>query len=160
MKTLINSLDRQFADLHRRSSRLLEQIPAKRLFSDPRKTDLEGEPGWYSPGGMILRSAAVVEQTFGGITARLWDDPFEWTLPEELSNRLKIQNYLDEVEQTRQNGTRFFSSDLDLSKQIPAPEELRTISDILIETLSRAEHLQGRAFALTRMFSDSDLPLK
>ena len=39
----------------------------------------------FSCGEYILRSAAAVEQTFGGITTRLWDDPFEWTLPEALS---------------------------------------------------------------------------
>ena len=33
---------------------------------------------------MRSASAGTIEQTFGGITANLWDDPFEWTLPETL----------------------------------------------------------------------------
>jgi hypothetical protein len=33
-----------------------------------------------SCGEQVLRSAAIVEQSFGGLTANLWDDPFEWTL--------------------------------------------------------------------------------
>ncbi|HEX2269316.1 MAG TPA: hypothetical protein VHH35_07275, partial [Pyrinomonadaceae bacterium] len=55
----------------------------------------------------ILRSAAVIEQTFGGLTANLWDDPFEWTLPETLSTPELVIEHLSEVDALRQ---RFFSS--------------------------------------------------
>lgn len=156
MKTLINSFDKEFAKLHLRSTEFVKLIPNERLFEKPR--ELKMSYTMFSCGEYILRSAATVEQTFGGITTRLWDDPFEWTLPEELSNVEKISDYLDEVEKTRQNGFGFFSSDEVLTQQIPAPEEIKIISELLIETLSRAEHFQGRAFAIFQMFSDEKLP--
>lgn len=127
-----------------------------KLFFKPR--EIKESYSQFSCGEYILRSAAAVEQTFGGITVKLWDDPFEWTLPEELATKKKILEYLDEVEQTRQNGIGFFSSDEDLAKQIPAPEELKTLAELLVETLSRAEHFQGRAFAVFQMISDKKLP--
>ena len=89
---------------------------------------------------------------------RLWDDPFEWTLPEELSTNEKILEYFAEVEATRMKGFTFFTSDEDLRREIPAPEKLQTIFEILLETLARAEHFQGRAFAVFQMFSDEKLP--
>ena len=112
----------------------------------------------FSCGEYLLRSAGAVEQTFGGITTRLWDDPFEWTLPEKLSTPIAVLEYLDEVERTRLAGFGFFTSDGDLQKQIPAPEKLRSLFDLLLETLARAEHYQGRAFAVFQMLSDKKLP--
>ena len=112
----------------------------------------------FSAGEYILRSAAAVEQTCGGITTRLWDDPFEWTLPEKLSTRERVIEYLNEVEDTRRSAFRFFTSDSDLSKQIPAPEKLRSIFDLVLETLARSEHYQGRALAIFQMLSDKKLP--
>ena len=112
----------------------------------------------FSCGEYILRSAGAVEQTFGGITSRLWDDPFEWTLPEELSTTDKISDYLNEVEATRQKGFAFFTSDEDLKREMPAPEKLKSICEILLETIARAEHFQGRAFAVFQMYSDEKLP--
>ena len=114
--------------------------------------------GMFSCGEYILRSAAMVEKTFGGITTRLWDDPFEWTLPEKLSDRESIIRYLDEVEETRKNGFSFFTSDADLKKELPAPEKLRSIIQILLDTLAMANHFQGRAFAVFQMISDEKLP--
>ena len=112
----------------------------------------------FSCGEYLLRSAAAVEQTFGGITTRLWDDPFEWTLPEKLSTPADVADYLREVEATRVAAFKFFKSDEDLKKQIPAPENLRSIFDLLLDTMSRAEHYQGRAFAVFQVFSDEKLP--
>src|SRR5947207_1532178 len=63
-----------------------------------------------SGGEHILRSAASVEQTFGGITSNLWDDPFEWTLPETLPTANKVARYLDEVDATRKHGFELFKS--------------------------------------------------
>ena len=112
----------------------------------------------FSCGEYILRSAAAVEQTFGGIMTKLWDDPFEWTLPEELATGAKILDYLAEVEATRRKGFAFFTSDDDLRREIPAPETMKSIAEILIETVARAEHFQGRAFSIFQMFSDEKLP--
>ncbi|MFZ1701782.1 MAG: hypothetical protein WBO10_13960 [Pyrinomonadaceae bacterium] len=112
----------------------------------------------FSCGEFLLRSAAMVERSFGGITTRLWDDPFEWTLPEKLSDRASILQYLDEVAETRSAGFAFFSSDADLTRSIPAPEELTPIIAVLLETLGMAEHFQGRAYAVFQMLSDEKLP--
>src|SRR5947209_5511158 len=101
MDRFIASLDEQFALLHRRSCELIYEIPQALLYRKPPASN--GSSG-YSCVEEILRSAAVIEQSFGGITANLWDDPFEWTLPETLSAQEKVLEYLDEVEATRQRG--------------------------------------------------------
>jgi hypothetical protein len=156
MKKLIETFDRQFLNLHRRSADFVKLVPTARLYWQPREKEALFPVN--SCGEFILRSAAAVEQTFGGITTRLWDDPFEWTLPEALSTNELILNYLSEVEETRQKGFAFFSSDEDLTREIPAPERLKTIFQILLETMARAEHFQGRAFAVFQTFSDAKLP--
>ena len=156
MKFFINRFNEQFLKLHNRSCRCVEKIPADKLFWKPREVKYDFVQ--FSCGEYILRSAGKVEQSFGGITSRLWDDPFEWTLPEELSTTAKILEYLAEVETTRLKGFAYFASDEDLQRELPAPEKMRAIFDILLETITRAEHLQGRAFAVFQMFSDGKLP--
>ncbi|MEJ7847677.1 MAG: hypothetical protein WKF92_06280 [Pyrinomonadaceae bacterium] len=156
MKILLNTLDRQFLRLHKRSCSFAVQIPANKLFWKPR--ELPRTFTMFSCGEYILRSAATVEQCFGGITTRLWDDPFEWTLPEKLSTSEKIIEYLNEVERIRRNGFDFFSSDGDLQKNMPAPEKIKSIFEILLETIAKAEHYQGRSFAVFQMLSDEKLP--
>lgn len=156
MKPLIDSLDRQFESLHARSCDLIKLTPDEKLFWKPR--ELGQTYQMFSCGEYVLRSAAAVEQAFGGITTRLWDDPFEWTLPEELATADLILNYLSEVEATRRKGFTLFLSEADLSKEMPAPEKLKTVFEILVSTLARAEHFQGRAFAVFQMFSDARLP--
>jgi len=156
MDALLESFDQRFRLLHERSCQLLKLIDSADLFRKPR--ELERSMAMFSCGEYLLRSAGAVEQTFGGITTRLWDDPFEWTLPEKLSTPVAVLEYLDEVERTRLAGFGFFTSDGDLQKQIPAPEKLRSLFDLLLETLARAEHYQGRAFAVFQMLSDKKLP--
>ncbi|MCY7347319.1 MAG: hypothetical protein LH614_13980 [Pyrinomonadaceae bacterium] len=156
MNSQIEIFNRQFSSLNSRSNELLKLIPDERLFWKPRQ--LNKSFAMFSCGEYLLRSAGKIEQTFGGITTRLWDDPFEWTLPEELSTGTLIAEYLSEVEQTRSKGMTLFSSDEDLQKEMPAPEKLQTIFEILLETIARAEHFQGRAFAVFQMFSDDKLP--
>ncbi len=156
MKSQIEIFDWQFSLLHSRSNELLKLISDDELFRRPR--DLNKTYQMFSCGEYILRSAGKIEQTFGGITTRLWDDPFEWTLPEELSTAALITEYLAEVEQTRAKGFTLFESDADLRREIPAPDKLKTIFEILIETVARAEHFQGRAFAIFQMLSDEKLP--
>lgn len=156
MKNLIETFDAQFLKLHQRSCDFIKLVPAEKLYWQPREREALFPVN--SCGEFILRSAAAVEQTFGGITTRLWDDPFEWTLPEALSTNDLILNYLDETEETRRKGFAFFASDEDLRRTIPAPEQLKSIFRILLETLARAEHFQGRAFAVFQTFSDAKLP--
>lgn len=157
MEPLTASLDEHFARLHARSCSLIEALPAEKLYWQPRASS--GAFPVYSCGEHLLRSAATVEQTFGGITANLWDDPFEWTLPETLTTPERVAEYLLEVEATRRRGFALFGSDDDLSKEFAHPSgEMQTLFELLTETLSRASHYQGRAFALFRLFSDARLP--
>ena len=156
MKPFISLFDRQFSNLHLRSCELVGKIPDDKLYWQPRETDALFPVN--SCGEYLLRSAGTVEQTFGGLTVKLWDDPFEWTLPEQLSSGSLILGYLAEVEATRQKGFALFQSDEDLRRELPAPEKLKTIFALLLETITRAEHFQGRAFAVFKMFSDEKLP--
>jgi hypothetical protein len=157
MNQLISSLDEQFARLHVRSQSLIKIVPEEKLYWQPRQSS--GAFPVYSCGEHILRSAAAVEQTFGGITANLWDDPFEWTLPESLDTPARITEYLNEVEATRQRGFALFTSDDDLLKEIAVPSgAMQTLCALLVETLARAAHHQGRAFATFRLFSEARLP--
>lgn len=151
MDGIVGGLDRAFVEIDRHSRELLEKIDSEELFVRVRDT---GTLSGASVGEYLLRSAATVEQTFNGLTTRLWDDPFEWTLPEKLSDKSEVLNYMDEVEATRKKGFAFFTSDDDLRREIPAPEKLTPIIGILLETLSRSSHYQGRAFAVFQMISD------
>lgn len=156
MKNILLAFDRAFINIDGRSRKLLENIPENDLFIKPR--EIANSMAMFSCGEYLLRSAAMVEKTFGGITTRLWDDPFEWTLPEKLAERSAILQYLDEVEETRRKGFEFFTSDDDLNREIPAPQKLISIAELLLGTLSKAEHYQGRAFAVFQMLSDEKLP--
>ena len=153
---VISSLDGEFARLHGRSVALVHAVTPDQLYWQP-----QGAGGVLaaSCGEHLLRSAAAVEQTFGGITASLWDDPFEWTLPETLSTPRLVEEYLSEVEATRRRGFALVKSDAELAKEIAAPSgEMKPLAALFVETLARASHLQGRAFAVFRLLSDARLP--
>src|SRR3982751_4310609 len=98
MNQLLLSLDAQFAALHARARALVRLVPPDKLYWQPRAVRTVPV---YSCGEHLLRAGACVEQTFGGITANLWDDPFEWTLPETLATPEQVAAYLLEVEATR-----------------------------------------------------------
>jgi hypothetical protein len=155
MKTLIESFERQFLLIHERSREIVDKTPSEKLYWQPREREVLFPVN--SCGEYVLRSAGAIEQTFGGITTRLWDDPFEWTLPEELSTNDLILNYLNEVEETRKRGFSLFQSDEDLRREMPAPEKLKTIFALLLETIARAENFQGRAVAVFREFSEEKI---
>jgi len=140
MRESIESLDEQFANLHQRSCELIEQLSAEQLY------EKLGEPA-DSCAEQVLRSAAIVERACGGLTANLWDDPFEWTLPETLSTSAKVIEYLNEVEATRREAFQLFRSDQDLSKEIMAPSGKTQLRPFLLDTLKRARHHQQRAIA-------------
>jgi len=98
------------------------------------------------PPDNLLRSAAVIEQMCGGLTANLWDDPFEWTLPETLSNADRIIEYLSEVDLARQRAFKAIVDDSALSKYIAVPSgESRPMISLLLETLVKASDFKGRA---------------
>jgi hypothetical protein len=135
---IVESLDRAFARLHSRLCDVVQRTRSEQLYGLP------GEA--LSIGECVLRSAAVVEQTFGGITANLWDDPFEWTLPEHLTTPAKVIEYLGEVETLRARAFASFTDDSCLTKQIATPaEHPQSLIDLLLETLLRAAAYQGRA---------------
>ena len=140
MDRLIADLDRQFSQLHQESRELIHAIPPERLYYRPPNASNSSPAQTF--GEQILRSAAVVEQTFGGITTNLWDDPFEWTLPETLSTSQKLLAYLDEVENARRRGFALFQSDQDLLKTIMTPAGSTQVMSLLLDTLVRARHHQ------------------
>src|ERR671920_1503941 len=101
MMRIVRGLDEQFARLHGRSLALARAVPAERLYWQPERRSAARAFPVYSCGEHLLRAAAAVEQTFGGITVNLWDDPFEWTLPETLPTPESVIGYLEEAEATR-----------------------------------------------------------
>ena len=106
------------------------------------------------PTDLLLRSAAVIEQMCGGLTANLWDDPFEWTLPETLSSTDRIIEYLSEVDLARQRAFNSIRDDSALTKYISAPAGEQLLVNLLLETLVKASDYRGRAVA-TRLLSSS-----
>ena len=101
----------------------------------------------------ILRSAAAIEQMCGGLTANLWDDPFEWTLPETLSNADRVVEYLGEVDLARERALNSIN-DSALTKYISVPSgEERVLISVLLETLVRASEFRGRAATEGRPYS-------
>ena len=136
-RAIVESLDREFAHLYVQWCAATESTPPELLYLE--STASRQLPS-ASAGECVLRSAAAVEQTFGGITANLWDDPFEWTLPEYLSTPARMRDYLDEVEETRRRAFSSFTNDDCLRKQVAVPSGATVLLiDLLRETLARAE---------------------
>ena len=140
METTIAKLDEQFAILHQESCDLIKRLTRLSLYQEPSGSE-------DSCGQQILRSAAAIERSFGGITANLWDDPFEWTLPETLDSPEKLLEYLAEVESTRRQAFILFISDQDLSKEIMTPCGTTQVLSLLLDTLQQARHHQRCAIA-------------
>jgi len=102
------------------------------------------------PNHYLVRSAAAIEQMCGGLTANLWDDPFEWTLPETLSSANRITEYLNEVDTGRQIAFAAIVGDSALLKYIAAPSgEPQLLISLLLETLVKASDYRGRAVLLS-----------
>ena len=158
-REIVNSLDREFARLHSRSCTIIECTPVEILY-------LGGEPApglvrnsSRSVGDSVLRSAAAIEQTFGGITSNLWDDPFEWTLPEYLSTPVKVIQHLEEVDVIRKRAFGSFPDDSCLLKRIATPsEETQALIELLLETLIRATHFPIHAAVTLKNLSGISTP--
>src|SRR2546421_6809272 len=147
MNDLISWFDREFARLEQAWRELIQATDDQRLYQIDNQQNL-------SVGEQVLQSARIVEQTFGGITANLWDDPFEWTLPETLDTRQHIVEYLEEVEATRKRAFEGFSIDTELLKKVSVPSgELQTLLSLLLDTLVRAVDYQGRAITTVETLS-------
>jgi len=152
----IESLDREFARLHFRSCAVIENTPGDLLYSTTPLTQSGAPPSnaLSSVGENILRCSAAIEQTFGGITSNLWDDPFEWTLPEYLTTPGKVIAHLTEVEETRKRAFTSFAGDDCLLKHVATPAgETQPLGELLLETLARATEYQGQAVAALKFLS-------
>ena len=146
---IVESLDREFARLYVNSCAVIENTPSDSLYAQPQysgPTEATSDlPQMTSIGERVLRAAAAIEQTFGGITANLWDDPFEWTLPEYLATPAKVLGYLTEVEETRKRAFSSFTDDGCLLKQVAVPSgETLPLIDLLRSTLMRAAAYLGQ----------------
>jgi len=144
MNKFTECLDRQFAQLNQGWTELIAVISPEMLYRQPLRESNSFPRD--SCGEQILRGAGAVEQTFGGITTNLWDDPFEWTLPETLPTPERVAAYLSEVETTRHHGFELFKSDEDLLKEIMAPFGKTQLLTLLLDTLVRAGHHQASAW--------------
>ncbi len=152
-RNVVEALDREFARLHLQSCSLIENTPAEFLYRET--TGLRAT----SVGTCVLRCAATIEQTFGGITANLWDDPFEWTLPEHLSTPAKVIEHLNEVEATRTRAFSSFGDDACLLKHIAVPSgATQPLIRLLQETLARASGYQAEAAATLKSLSGISPP--
>ena len=151
-RTLIESFEREFALLDSSNRKLLSNVAPEKLYEPAVFTGLFTT----SIAELLVRSAAAVEQTCGGLTTNLWDDPFEWTLPETLSNATLISAYLEDVARSREALFVRLKHDDDLTKLIYLPSgENQPLAQILLETLIRANKYQERAvLALGLSFSE------
>jgi hypothetical protein len=145
-REIVDHLDQEFATLINSLKDLVRSVPLDLLYRNPPAVSI---------GENILRSAAAIEQTCGGLTANLWDDPFEWTLPETLSSADRIVEYLSEVDVARERAFNSILDDSALSKYISVPSgEPRLLISLLLETLVSAGDYRGRAIA-TSVLQDS-----
>jgi hypothetical protein len=145
-REIVNHFDREFARLLQSLKEIVRSVPVDLLYRNPPAPSI---------GESILRSAAVVEQTCGGLTANLWDDPFEWTLPEALASAELIVGYLSEVDLVRQRAFRSIGDDAALTKYISVPSgEPCLLVSLLIETLVSASDHRGRSRATLKILSE------
>jgi hypothetical protein len=143
-RQFVDYLDREFTRLIANLKQLVNSISPDLLYRRPPSVTI---------GENLLRSAATLEQTFGGLTANLWDDPFEWTLPETLSTAELVNEYLAEVDEARQRVFRSIAEDRELNRNISGPwDEPRSLFAVLVETLVKASDYHGRAVATLKMF--------
>ena len=147
-RIIVELLEQQFDRLIESLRRLVASTPSDLLY---KKTSAP------SVGENIVRSAGAIEQTFGGLTANLWDDPFEWTLPETLSTAARVLEYLSEVESLKKRTFVSFVDDAMLLKSIsmPSGESCRLLG-VLLSTMLRVSDYRGRAALSLNLLSGED----
>ncbi|HKN84425.1 MAG TPA: hypothetical protein VJW17_13350 [Pyrinomonadaceae bacterium] len=144
-RDIVDHLNLEFASLLNSLKDLASSVPRDLLYRNPPAISI---------GENILRSAAAIEQTCGGLATNLWDDPFEWTLPETLSTPELVVDYLSEVDLARQRAFNSIHDDGALSKYISvASGEPRPLVSLLLETLVSAGDYRGRAIATFKILS-------
>jgi hypothetical protein len=138
-RDLIAKLEQECIDLLARLKRLTESVPIQSLYEKPPNAAT-------SVAESIVRSAAVLEQAFGGLTTNLWDDPHEWTLPETLSTTELITEYLGEVNEARIRAFASLVDDSALAKYIALPSgEQASIQALLVKAVKAAQNFEQRA---------------
>ena len=158
-REIVESLDREFARFHLRLRSIIESTPAAVIYAGVRDDTEALVSQSRSVGDSVLRAAATIEQAFGGITSNLWDDPFEWTLPEYLSTPAKILEHLEEVEAVRQRAFSSFTDDSCLLKRVAMPsQETKPLVELLLETLVRAIYFQSQAEVTLKNLSGKSPP--
>lgn len=133
------------------AAEIIRRCPETELFVKPRK--LKNSLAPFSIGEFTIRAIGKIEQACGGITTRLWDDPFEWTLPESFTDISAIHLYFVDVAATVERCFEFIGSDGSLAAVIPAPVRFRSIELILIDAICDANLLLGKAEALWQLYS-------
>jgi hypothetical protein len=159
-REIVEILEQEFASLLEGLILFVESVPPDLLYRNSQAPDSQGSR-MITPtlGEQVLKSAAVLEQTFGGLTANLWDDPFEWTLQETLSNANRIIEYIGEVDATRQRAFACFADDAALLKYVSVPSgKPRTLLSLLLDCLVRASSHQGQAITTFKILSAAGLP--
>lgn len=146
-KTSLRGLDDEFAELLSALTAFVRALPDEMIYQAP----IDGDS---TVGQTVVKSAAVLEQTFGGLTSNLWDDPFEWTLPETLASGALIIRYLDEVDVARRRAFAFLKEDSALTKVVSVPFDGQiSVLDLLERTLLRAASYQNEAARILKNFS-------
>ena len=138
MNQFITWFDQEFKRLEAEWRNATERLEPSSLYS-------ESQQQLCPVADQIVRSARIVEQVSGGITANLWDDPFEWTLPETLRTKDKLIAYLDEVRDARARAFQLFKDDADLLKTVMAPSGPMQLMTLLLDALVRAKYHQLQA---------------
>ena len=150
-RQIIDGFDHAFGRLYLASRAVITSTDVEILYTAPGPASISS---LRSIGESVLRGAAAIEQTFGGITANLWDDPFEWTLPEYLSTPAKVAEHLAEVEETRKRAFRSFVDDGCLIQHVAVPTgATRPLIELLLETLLRAADYHAQAVAALKFLS-------
>jgi hypothetical protein len=138
MDPLLESLRRQFEIAVDELYRLVYDAAPGSLFRRPAEQSV-------SPGFCLIRSAAAIERACGGLSTRLWDDPFEWTLPEQFLREGALEIYLSDVRRAVETTFAMMPTDNALARVLPAPRELRTVFDVLLDALIESAQWRGRA---------------
>jgi len=108
----------------------------------------------YSCGELVSHSMGTIEAACNGILNNFWDDPFEWTLPEQLSAPATVVSHLLEVEETRKHAFASFTDDSCLLKSVATPAHgLVSLIELLLKTLLRAMHFQSQAVVVLKVLS-------
>lgn len=149
----IENLNREIIGVLSRLSALIDSTPANSIYEN--SSGRSGE----SVGENVIKCAGTLEQTFGGLTTNLWDDPFEWTLPETLSTPDLVKEYLAEVDSARMRALASLVDDSALDKYIALPSgDQTTIRNLLVNAVETAWNYERKATEMLKTLFADDAP--